>query len=210
MFAGPRVVGPIPSFRPSSPDLLLFSKPTLLSTPSPFSPHYFGLPRREPRSSPKGQPHTHMNMVAMIHAVSVSMLAFVGISLATPVENDTIVSIALSPTPTSPFAYAKYDPALRTATMPAEATASIFCYDQCFAVGRHWTELAMQWMCDVFSGRTLELGVPLRGNWHYDPDSAKAQGNISMSFEVAGEGCTKSSVPNYAQCVSTLLLLVDK
>ena len=68
----------------------------------------------------------------------------------------------------------------------------------------------MQWMCDVFSGRTLELGIPLRGNWHYDPDSAKAQGNISMSFEVAGGGCTKSNVPNYAQCVSTLLLLVDK
>ncbi|KAI7489810.1 hypothetical protein KC351_g1066 [Hortaea werneckii] len=148
-------------------------------------------------------------MVALTRIASVSMLAFVSTTLATPVENDAIASIALSPTPTTPLANAKYDPALQTATMPADATASIFCYDECFAVGRHWTELAMQWMCDVFSGRTLELGIPLHGNWHYDPDSAKAQGDISMSFEVAGEGCTKSSVPNYAQCVSTLLLLVD-
>ncbi|RMX98160.1 hypothetical protein D0867_12532 [Hortaea werneckii] len=142
-------------------------------------------------------------MVALIRTASVSMLALVSITLAIPFEDNTISSNILAPTTSTPLAYAKYDPAMQTVTMPADATAS-------FAVGRHWTEKAMQWMCDVFSGRTLEAGIPLHGNWHYDPDSAKAQGNISMSFEVAGEGCTKSNVPNYAQCVSTLLLLVDK
>ncbi|KAI7217315.1 hypothetical protein KC333_g4282 [Hortaea werneckii] len=148
-------------------------------------------------------------MVALICTAAVSTLAFASITLAMPVEDNTIASITLAPTTTTALAYAKYDPAMQTVTMPADATASIFCYDECFAIGRHWTEKAMQWMCDVFSGRTLEPGIPLHGNWHYDPDSAKAQGNISMSFEVAGEGCTKSNVPNYAQCVSTLLLLVD-
>ncbi|KAI7156948.1 hypothetical protein KC349_g5955 [Hortaea werneckii] len=148
-------------------------------------------------------------MVAFARTASVSMLVFVSITVAMPVEDNAIASVTLAPTTATPLAYAKYDPAMQTVTMPADATASIFCYDDCFAVGRHWTEKAMQWMCDVFSGRTLELGIPLHGNWHYDPDSAKAQGNISMSFEVAGKGCTKSNVPNYAQCVSTLLLLVD-
>ena len=70
-------------------------------------------------------------MVALTRNVSVSMLAFVSITLATPVENDAVASIALSPTPTTPLANAKYDPALQTATMPADATASIFCYDEC-------------------------------------------------------------------------------
>lgn len=70
-------------------------------------------------------------MVALTRIASVSMLAFVSITLAMPVDNDTIASITLAPTPTSPFAYAKYDAALQTATMPADATASIFCYDEC-------------------------------------------------------------------------------
>ncbi|RMY52573.1 hypothetical protein D0863_14221, partial [Hortaea werneckii] len=198
------------NFSPSSPTLLLFSTSFLPRLRPLLSLHCLILPRREPQSSTRSQHHTHNKMVALIRTAAVSTLAFASIALAMPVENDTIASITLNPTTTTPSAYAKYDPAMQTVTMPADATASIFCYDDCFAVGRHWTEKAMQWMCDVFSGRTLEPGIPLHGNWHYDPDSAKAQGNISMSFEVAGEGCSKSNVPNYAQCVSTLLLLVDK
>lgn len=70
-------------------------------------------------------------MVTFIRTVSVSTLAFVAIIAAVPVENDTGATITLAPTPTSPPAYAKYDPALQTVTMPADATASIFCYDEC-------------------------------------------------------------------------------
>ena len=70
-------------------------------------------------------------MVALIRTAAVSTLAFASITLAMPAENDTIASITLAPTTTTPLAYAKYDPAMQTVTMPADATASIFCYDEC-------------------------------------------------------------------------------
>ena len=70
-------------------------------------------------------------MVALTRTASVSMLALVSITLAMRVENDTVASTTFAPTPTSPLAYAKYDPAMQTVTMPADATASIFCYDEC-------------------------------------------------------------------------------
>lgn len=127
MFPSPREVGTI-AFRQAHQQHLSSSQPFIRPL---LSLRCLSLARRKPYSSTRSQHHAHNKMIALTRTASVSMLALVSITLAMPVENEAIPSIILPPTTTTPSAYAKYDPAMQTVTMPADATASIFCYDDC-------------------------------------------------------------------------------